>query len=136
MGSFSDYAENIVLDHVTGKTAYEMPTIYVGLATADPTDAGTGASFNECANSGSYARKSTVGGDWNAASGGATSNANDITFVEATGSWGTATHFALLDSGSWGAGNMIAHSILTVSKTIDSGDTPKFAAGELDVTLD
>ncbi len=83
---------------------------------------------------GSYARVATAGADWNVASGGAIANANDITFPEATDSWGTITHFALFDAAS--AGNMLAHGALSVSKSISSGDTAKFAAGDLDVTLD
>jgi len=136
MGSFSNYTEDKVLDHIVGKTSFTMPTAYVSLCTADPTDAGTGASQNECANTNAYARVTTAGGDWDAASGGATANANDITFPEATGSWGTVTHFALNDSGTHGAGNMLGHGALSASKAIGSGDTPKFAAGYIDITLD
>lgn len=135
-GSASNYAENKFLDHLTGKTAFAKPTAFIGLCTADPTDAGTGASCNECADSGSYARVETAGADWAAAAAGATSNAQIITFPEATGSWGTATHFALFDSGTHGAGNMLAHAPLSVEKGITTGDTPKFAVGELDMTMD
>jgi len=135
MGSFSNYAEDAILDHIVGKTSFTMPTVCVGLATSDPTDAGTGASMNECANTGSYARTATSG-LWEAASGGAIQNGTDITFPEASGSWGTVTHFALLDSASYGAGNMLAHGALSASKAIGSGDTPKFAAGDIDITLD
>lgn len=136
MGSFSNYAEVEILDHVVGKTSFTMPIAYVTLATADPTDAGTGASHNECANTNAYARVTTSGADWNAAAAGAIDNANDITFPEATGSWGTVTHFTICDSGTYGAGNMIAHGALSASKAIDNGDTPKFAAGDFDITLD
>lgn len=131
MGSFGDYLENKVLDHVVGKTSYTMPTVYVGLSTADPLDDASGLA--EPSGNG-YARVTTSGADWNAASGGATDNANDLTFPEATGSWGTITHFALFDAAT--AGNMLAHGSLTTSKTIGSGDTAKFAAGDLDITLD
>ncbi len=136
MGSFSDYSEDMILDHIVGKTSFTMPTtVAVSLCTADPTDAGTGASQNEVSNTNSYARTDTAPGDWAAASGGAISNGNDITFPEASGSWGTVSHFALNDSASYGAGNMLAHSILGASKAIGNGDTPKFAAGDLDITL-
>jgi len=135
-GSASNYAENKLLDHLTGKTAFAKPTVHIGLCTADPTDAGTGASCNECPDSGYYARVATDGDDWDAAAAGATANAEIITFPEATGSWGEATHFALFDSGTHGAGNMLAHASLGVSKTITTGDTPKFAVGELDITMD
>jgi hypothetical protein len=136
MGSFSNYLEEDLLDHVVGKTAYTMPTAYATLATADPTDAGTGASHSEVPDSNAYARKSTAGADWNAASAGAIDNANDITFVQATGSWGTVSHFTLCDNGTHGAGNMLLHGALTTSKAIGNGDTAKFAAGDLDITLD
>ena len=135
-GSASNYAENKVLDHLTGKTSFAKPTAYIGLCTADPTDAGTGASSNECADANGYARVATDGDDWDAAAAGAVANAEIIAFPEASGSWGTATHFALYDSGTHGAGNMLAHALLSVQKTISDGDTPKFAVGELDLTMD
>lgn len=135
--SLSNYWENEIGDHLFMKGAYAaLEHIYVGLCTADPTDAGTGESCNEFANSGAYARVDTVAADWNAFSGGATANANAITFPEATGNWGTATHFALFDSGTYGEGNMLAYGALTASKAIGTGDTPRFPAGELDVTID
>jgi len=131
MGSFADYWENEILDHLFGKGSYTPPTIYVGLSTADPMDDASGLAEPS---GNAYARVATAGADWNVASGGAIANANDITFPEATDSWGTITHFALFDAAS--AGNMLAYGALSVSKSISSGDTAKFAAGDLDVTLD
>ena len=134
MGSFSDYWENEVLDHLFGKGSYTPPTIYVGLSTADPGDYGSG--LTEPSGNG-YARVQTSGSDWSTASGGSLSNANDITFAEATGSWGTVTHFALFDAAP--GGNMLAHGALSAAKSIGSGDTAKFAGGspgDLQVSLD
>ena len=131
MGSFADYWENEILDHLFGKGSYTPPTIYVGLSTADPTDDSSGLAEPS---GNSYARVATAGADWNVASDGAIANANDITFPEATGSWGTITHYAIFEAAS--TGNMLAHGALNVSKSISSGDTAKFAAGDLDVTLD
>jgi hypothetical protein len=131
MGSFSDHWENEILDHIFGKGSYTPPTIYVGLSTADPLDNGSGLS--EPSGNG-YARVATSGASWTTSSGGSLSNAGDISFPQATGSWGTITHFALFDAAS--AGNMLAHGALSQSKTITSGDTAKFAAGDLDVSLD
>ena len=130
-GSFGNFWENEILDHVFGKGSYTPPTIYVGLSTADPTDDGSGIA--EPSGNG-YARVQTAAGDWAAASGGAISNANDIVFPEATGSWGTIAYFFLSDAST--GGNMLAHGSLGTSKAIGSGDTPKFAAGDLDVSLD
>jgi len=134
MGSFSDFLEVELLDHVFMKGAYTPPTnIHVALCTADPTDAGTGSTITE-PSGGSYGRVSTAGADWDAAAAGATANATAIEFTQATGNWGTITHFALVDAAS--AGNMLGHGALSTPKAIDSGDTAKFAIGELDVTLD
>jgi len=131
MGSFGNYLENEILDHIFGKGSYTPPTIYVALSTADPLDDASGLSEPS---GGSYARKSTAAADWNTAASGAIDNANDITFAQATASWGTITHFALMDAVS--GGNLLAHGQLTASKAIGNGDTAKFVAGDLDVTLD
>ena len=134
MGSFGDYWEKKVLDHIFNKAAYTAPTIYVALSTADPTDTGSGLA--EPSGNG-YARKATAASDWNAATGTnptVTDNANALTFNEASGSWGTITHFALMDAAT--AGNLLAYGALTTPKAISAGDTPQFAVGDLDVQLD
>lgn len=129
MSSFTDYTENKVLDHIVGKTSFTMPSVWVALFTAAPSDTGGGTE----ATGGSYARKSTAGSDWAAASGGATSNAAAITFVTPTGSWGTITHFALMDAST--AGNMLAWAPLTTPQAVGTGNTVSFAIGDLDITL-
>lgn len=131
MGSLSDYTEDKVLDHITGKSSYTMPTVYVALSTADPTDDGTGIA--EPSGNG-YARVTTSAATWNSASGGSTSNATEIAFPTASGSWGTITHFALYDAST--AGNMLAHGSLAESKAISANQIPAFAIGALEVTLD
>jgi hypothetical protein len=131
MGSFSNYWENKILDHIFGKGNYTPPTIYVGLSTADPLDNGSGLA--EPLGNG-YARTQTSASDWNAASSGVTNNANEIIFSEATGSWGTITHFALFDAAT--SGNMLCYGALSQSRAIVSGDKARFAAGDLNVSLD
>ncbi len=131
MGSFTDYWENEILDHIFGKGSYTPPTIYVGLSTADPLDDASGLA--EPSGNG-YARVQTSASDWNAASGGSLDNANAITFAQATGNWGTITHFALFDAAT--GGNMLAHGALNPPKAIDSSDTARFEAGDLDMSLD
>lgn len=136
MGSFSNVTELELLDHIVGKGSYTMPAaVAIGLCTADPTDAGTGASCNECT-AASYERVAAAAAAWEVAAAGATQTATDLTFPEAAESWGVITHFGIFDGTTKGAGVMLAHGALTASKTIDSGDTPKFAAGAIDITLD
>lgn len=132
-GSLSDYAENKVLEHIVGKTSYTMPSVYVALLTAAPNESASGDEINEVTDANNYARK-TTSGVWGTASGGAITNTSAVTFNQASGSWGTVTHFALMDSGNWGEGYVIAWGDLSASKAIDSGDTPEFAIGDLDLT--
>jgi hypothetical protein len=131
MGSFSDYTEDALLNHLFGKGSYAPPTIYVGLCTADPGDSGAGLS--EPSGNG-YARVGTTQADWNTATGGLLDNANTILLGPATGDWGTLTHFALFDAAT--GGHVLLHGALTHPKTIDSGDSARFASGEIDVALD
>ncbi len=131
MGSFSNHWENKILDHIFGKDSYSPPTIYVGLSTADPLDDASGLS--EPAGNG-YARLVTNVTDWNTASAGVIYNSNELIFSEATGSWGTITHFALLDAAA--AGNMLCHGALNQSRAIVSGDKARFAVGDLQLSLD
>jgi len=131
-GSFSDFWEDEVLDHLFMKGSYTMPTnLWVGLSTADPLDDNSGQAEPS---GGSYARVSTAGSDWDAASGGATANTTTIEFPENTASWGIVTHFCIWDAST--AGNMVAHGDLDASRDLTStGITPRFAVGELDITL-
>lgn len=123
--SKSDYAEDKVNELLVGKTAFATPTAYVALYTATPSDSGGGTEVS----GGSYARKSTAGADWAASSGGSIANANAITFVTASGSWGTVTHWGVFDAAT--TGNLLFWAALTTSKTIGSGDTAAFGVGAL-----
>jgi len=131
MGGFSDYLENKILDHIFGKGSYTPPVIYVVLSTSDPTDDGSGIAEPS---GNAYARRQTSASDWNAATSGSLDNASDITFGQATGNWGTITHFALFDAVT--GGNMLAHGELSQPKAIGSSDTAKFEAGDLNISLD
>lgn len=125
--SFSNYLEQKVLEHVFDNTAYTSPTtVYVGLFTTDPTDAGTGTEVS----GGSYARQSasfTVSGNT------ATTDAA-IEFPTATATWGSITHIGIFDALT--TGNLLAHSSLTAAKTIESGDVFRIPSGDIDITLD
>lgn len=129
MAGKSDYLENALLDHVLRNTAFTSPTtVYVGLYTATPSDAGGGTEVSGNA----YARQSVA---FSAASGGAITNSGVITFPTPTPSgWGTVTHFGMFDAVS--AGNLLYWDALTASKVINAGDTVTFAAGDIDITED
>ena len=143
MAAMSDYLENKIIDYIFRgtTTAFNPTTVYIGLHTSATNDAGGGTEVS----GGSYAREQVGPGDanWantaggsgavNSGTGGLTDNLADITFTTASASWGTVSHVAIWDAVS--GGNMLFHGSLTASKTIDNGDTFKFAIGDLDVTL-
>ena len=131
MGSFSNYLENAILNHVFSKGAYTPPTIWVALSTADPGEDGSGLAEPSGNN---YSRKQTSAADWTTAASGSLSNANALEFAQASGSWSTISHFALFDADE--SGNMLAHGALEESKPVGTNDIFRFAAGDLDVTLD
>jgi len=128
MAEFTDYMENKIIDHMLRNQSYTPPsTIYLALFTSATNDAGGGTEVS----GGSYARQAVT---LAAASGGATSNSSDITFPQATANWGTITHCALFDAST--GGNMLMHTALDESKTVNNGDTLKFNAGDLDISVD
>lgn len=133
MGSLTDYAENALLKHISTEAAYTpAATVYLALCTADPTDAATGASMNEVANSGSYARTAITFGA--ASSRRVTQNA-DVDFPTASGSWGDVSHWAVVTSNTYGSGNVLAHGAFAVTKSIVSGNTPSVASGEVYIEI-
>ena len=124
-GNLSDYLENKLLDHFLGTTSYTMPTtVYIGLYTVAPTDAGGGTQVT----GGSYARQTAAFG---AASSGATSNSANIDFTGMP----AATTVAIGVFDALTAGNLLLWGTLTTNKTTDAGDTLRIATGDLDISI-
>lgn len=132
MGSFSNYLENAVLNHVFKNASFSQPTnIYVALSTADPGEDGSG--LVEPAFASGYYR--VTGNVWAVAATGATANTSAIVFPTAGGGWGTVTHFGLFDASGIGAGNMLAYGPLAVAKTVTAGDILQFPSGSIFASL-
>jgi hypothetical protein len=121
--SISNYAENKILEHTTGKTAWTMPaTVYVKLHTGDPGEAATSNAATEAT------RKSAA---WAAASSGsiATNATLEWTNVAATE---TITHWSLWDAAT--SGNALWTGALSSSAAVTAGDT--FQITSLTLSLD
>ena len=132
MGALSDYAENELMDHFIGGSAFSAPgNTCVALFTADPGETGTS---NEVSGT-SYARVTVTNNvtKWGTASGGVKSNQAEITFPAAGASWGTVTHVGIFDAAT--SGNFLIYGALSTPKTISTGDVFKFAVGALQLTL-
>lgn len=153
MSALSDFVENKLIDFllrgqalgITGASAAAGtgPTsVYVGLLTTAPSDTGGGTEVT----GGSYARVTVASSlaNWagtqgagttvaSSGTGGQTSNNGAITFPTPTAGWGTVTHVGVYDATS--AGNLLFYATLGTAKTINTGDTVSFAAGQLTFTL-
>ncbi len=133
MSAASNYLENELLDHVFGGGDYaRSATLYVGLFTSAPNDAGGGVEVA----GGSYARAAVTNDatEWPAAVSGQKKNANPITFPTATADWGTVVACAIFDAAS--GGNMLWHKALTDSRAVLNGDTFRFPTDKLVITAD
>lgn len=127
MAEISNYLENALINGTLRATTFTAPAaVYVSLHTADPTDAGTGTEVS----GGSYARQAATFG---APSNGASTTTADITYPQATASYGTVGWIGIWDAVS--SGNILYHTPLNTSKTIDTGDIFKITSGSLTVTL-
>ena len=127
MAEMSNYLENALINVTLRNTAYTSPTtVYVGLFTSDPTDAGSGTEVS----GGSYARTAVTFG---APSNGVSTNSAAVEFPHCTLAWGTVGWIGIHDALT--TGNLLYHTPLDVSKAIDVGDIFKIAIGSLSVTL-
>ena len=127
MSEISNYLENALINGTLRATTFTAPAaVYVSLHTADPTDAGSGTEVT----GGSYARQAATFG---APSNGASTTTADITYPQATAGYGTVTHIGIFDALT--TGNLLYHSPLNTSKTIETGDIFKITSGSLTVTL-
>jgi hypothetical protein len=127
MAEISNYLEDALINGTLRGTTFTAPAaVYVSLHTADPTDDGSGAEVS----GGSYIRQAATFG---APSNGVSTTTADITFPQATASYGTVGWIGIWDAQT--TGNMLYHTALDTSKAIDTGDIFKIASGSLTVTL-
>ena len=127
MAEMSNFLENALVNATLRNTTYTSPaTVYVALFTTDPTDAATGTEVS----GGSYARTSVA---FAAPSNGAAASSADCTFPTCTSTWGTVSHIGIFDAST--SGNLLYHTPLDTSKTIETGDIFKIASASLTVTL-
>jgi hypothetical protein len=107
---------------------------YVSLHTADPGEAGSQTTSESAYTN--YARVAVArsGAGWTV-SGNNISNAAAIAFPTGGATGSLVTHFGIGSDAS-GAGNLFFKGPLGASLQINSGITPSFAIGELDVNID
>ena len=137
MSAASDYLEKKLLDHTLRTTAFSQPAgLFLALFTG-VTGLETNAPTLEVANTAGngYVRKAIL---FDAATlgAGSTSNTSTVTFDPcAVANWGTITHIAIMDSVTYGAGNVLFFGAVTTAKTIEVGDTFQVSATNLSIAL-
>jgi hypothetical protein len=128
MSQFSNYLENALINATLRNTSYTSPaTVYCALYTSNPDEdnSGTEVSGNN------YARVSVTFG---APSNGVSTNSADLVFPTSSGSWGTVTHFSIMDAST--SGNMLYYGSLNSSAVIDGADyILTISSGDLSITL-
>lgn len=140
MSAASNYTEANVINALLRGVAFPLPShTYVGLHTADPTDAGGNeVSLTDWP---AYARKQAeaggaIGSGWSdpGATSGQSKNANQLTFPGMDGlSNVTVTHWAVYDAVT--GGNMLFYAPLQTSRTLQTGDVFVFDINSLTVTM-
>lgn len=126
MTALSDYLETLLLTWSMTASAATRPTAwYVALFTAAPSDSGGGTELS----TGSYARQSATF----TVSGNQASNTANIDFVS-TADWANITHVGIFDAST--TGNLLWWGALTAARDPASGDTIRFATGQLVCSLD
>lgn len=138
--SLGNYSHQALLNYMFSKTSNfdVQPGVWTALSTTDASS-GVPAGFTEATGTG-YARKSTVAGDWNAATLADPSvldNLNAIVYATAGGDWSSASNF--IYTGIYDAltvGNFLGGGQHTVDKPVLNGDTAQYNAGDLDIQFD
>lgn len=125
--AYTNFLDNALVAHAVGKTSFTMPSTWVALYTVSPTV--VAATGTEAAYTG-YARVATSGawGTPGASVQGQIANAVAIAFA-AAGSSATIVAFAIVDSATIGAGNVLMFGACSLA--VSSGITPQFAINAL-----
>lgn len=130
MSAFSDYTEDKIVDVFLRVGSHTGSAPHIALFTADPTDDTSTALTNEATYT-NYLRQAVT---FTASSNGVTQNTAQLDFPSnGLGVSTTITHVGVFDAST--TGNLLFHSALTSSKTLQPGDVLSFAASALQITV-
>lgn len=125
-GSFSDYAESKLINHVLGAQPWNPLTyLYFGYMVGQPSEAGQGAEPN----GGGYERTAVDNNTTNfpITNTQIKQNGAEILFAEATANHGTVVAIGVWDNQT--GGNMLAYMPLTTPIAVAAGDQMKLPVG-------
>ena len=133
MAILSDNLELALIKHLFKKAEFSIPTgMWLGLHTGDPLDGNTGS--NEISGDG-YARVS-VSSKFGFDTNDNITNSSAIDFAEASGSWGTVSHWSLWSHATnTGSSYFLMSGSLNSGVGVASGDQFRIASGQFDITF-
>lgn len=117
----SNLVGNSVLNHVVKGV---WPT-WISLHTAEPV---VGGASNEVTGT-NYSRELVNPTDWTTPANKSTGTGVTLTFDTAGSNWGTITHVGVYDAAT--GGNLLWWGALNVQRTVNTGETLAFSAGNL-----
>lgn len=145
MANLSNYAESGLLNFWlrSNSNSFKAPlTIAIALCSGVPAKSCTGGNLPEIANAGGYARvnlgapANSIFTDWTQVSvSGNINNVSTITFPTATSYWGWVSGVGILDSGTYGSGNLLLWASLSTPREILNGDTYTISSANLNIYL-
>lgn len=133
-GDIGTFLANEMLDHILDGASFTQPAAaWLALYTTMPNAADSGGVE---VTGGAYARLTCHGAaKWDAVNnpGGFTANTAIETFTAASADWGTVVGMGIKTAST--AGSLLFFKTLTASKTVYNGDTFRFSAGAIDITV-
>lgn len=135
MGSKTDYLENQLLDHVLRAETYTAPAgVWSALFTVIPSDTTGGTEVTQA--SSGYTRVQTTFSTAGATATGQSVNIGAVNFTTvAGGATITIVGWGLIDTSTFGAGNLLYWSTVT-STALNVGDQATFPVGNIVITED
>lgn len=128
-GSFSDWAEAKILDHIFGGVNFPVPTLHLGYTLSASGEGGAGS---EPVGAG-YIRVAVPPEKWAAASNGAITNTGDIICARASANQGAISSLLLADSAV--GGNVLAYIPISGTVVIENKDALIIPAGAITHTF-
>ena len=150
MAAFSEYLASGILNYYfrgSGDAITIPPNISIALTSGVCTGYEDGSTIPEIASgingSGTgYARKdindppSEQTGYWVYEGSGVMSNVSNIVFNSALLDWGTVSGIAIVDSSTYGQGNLLFHGAVSKPRDVYTGDNVKFDPNTLEISLE
>ena len=134
--AISDWLEKALLDHTFNVSAFTASTLfYMALFSGTPGEDGLN---NEIAGSGTYGgyvRREVKFANAATLGIGQIVSSSACEFVAATDNWGPVTHAGIFDSAITAAGNCMFKGSLLNARTVNTGETFRFASGDVKASL-